>query len=105
VDHIKLLRRIIRDESDQAPARVVFTFDGDAAGQKAALKVFDEDQRWASQSYVAVAPEGMDPCDLRKAKGDAEVRALVADATPMFEFAARTVLKRFDLSTPEGRVA
>lgn len=105
VDHIKLLRRIIRDETDQAPAKVVFTFDGDAAGQKAALRVFDEDQRWAAQSYVAVAPEGMDPCDLRKAKGEEAVRALVADATPMFEFAARTILARFDLTTPEGRVA
>ena len=105
VDHIKLLRRIIRDESDQAPAKVVFTFDGDAAGQKAALKVFAEDQRWAAQSYVAVAPDGMDPCDLRKAKGDAALAALVADAAPMFEFAARTLLARFDLSTPEGRVA
>ena len=56
VDHIKILRRILRDEADRAPARVVFTFDGDAAGQKAAMKAFGEDQRWAAQSFVAVAP-------------------------------------------------
>ncbi len=66
VDHIKILRRIIRDEAELTPARVVFTFDGDAAGQKAAMRAFEEDQRWASQSYVAVAPGGMDPCELRK---------------------------------------
>ncbi len=104
VGHIKILRRIMRDEADLAPARVVFTFDGDKAGQQAAMKAFAEDQRWASQSYVAVAEAGMDPCDLRKAKGDAAVRALIDDATPMFEFAVRTTLARFDLSHPEGRV-
>ena len=105
VDHIKILRRIIRDEEGTSPARVVFTFDGDAAGQKAAMKAFGEDQRWASQSYVAVAPDGMDPCDLRRAKGPAAVVALIEDATPMFEFAVRTTLARFDLGSPEGRVA
>ncbi|MBD3784299.1 MAG: DNA primase, partial [Micrococcales bacterium] len=104
VDHIKILRRIMRDEADQAPARVVFTFDGDAAGQKAAMRAFGEDQRWASQSFVAVAPEGMDPCELRLARGDAAVRALVDDAAPMFEFAVRTTIARFDLETAEGRV-
>jgi DNA primase len=104
IEHIKILRRIIRDEADLAPARVVFTFDGDAAGQKAAMKAFGEDQRWAAQSFVAVAPDGMDPCELRLAKGDAEVRALVDGAVPMFEFAVRTTIGRFDLGTAEGRV-
>ncbi|HZB66435.1 MAG TPA: DNA primase [Ornithinibacter sp.] len=104
VEHIKILRRIMRDEAELAPARVVFTFDGDAAGQKAAMKAFGEDQRWAAQSFVAVAPDGMDPCDLRIAKGDAAVRALVDGAVPMFEFAARTTIRRFDLDTAEGRV-
>ncbi|MBM6403617.1 DNA primase [Phycicoccus sp. CSK15P-2] len=104
VDHIKVLRRIMRDEADLAPAKVVFTFDGDAAGQKAAMKAFGEDQRWAAQSFVAVAPDGMDPCELRLAKGDAEVAALVDGAVPMFEFAVRTTIHRFDLDTAEGRV-
>ena len=104
VDHIKVLRRIMRDEADLAPARVVFTFDGDAAGQKAAMKAFGEDQRWASQSFVAVAEGGMDPCELRIAQGDDAVRHLVDDAVPMFEFAVRTTIARFDMSTAEGRV-
>ena len=104
VDHIKVLRRIMRDEPDLSPARVVFTFDGDAAGQKAAMKAYAEDQRWASQSFVAVAKDGMDPCDLRLREGDAAVRDLVESAVPMFEFAVRTTLERFDLSSAEGRV-
>jgi len=104
VEHIKILRRIMRDESDMAPARVIFTFDGDAAGQKAAMRAFGEDQRWASQSFVAVESSGKDPCELRQAGGDAAIRALVEDAVPMFEFAVRTTIARFDLSGAEGRV-
>ena len=103
-DHIKIIRRIVRDEADVAPARVVFTFDGDKAGQEAAMKAYSQDDKWASQSFVAVAKDGMDPCDLRLREGDTAVRELVADAVPMFEFAVRTTLARFDLNTAEGRV-
>jgi DNA primase len=103
-EHIKVLRRIMRDEADLAPARVIFTFDGDAAGQKAAMRAFADDQKWSSQSFVAVEASGMDPCELRQAKGDPAVQALVEDAVPMFEFAVRTTIKRYDLATAEGRV-
>ena len=105
VDHIKSLRRIMRDEAGGTPARVTFTFDGDAAGQKAAMKAFEEDQRWASQSFVAVAKDGMDPCDLRLRHGDEAVKALIDDAVPMFEFAVRTTISGFDLDHAEGRVS
>lgn len=104
VEHIKMLRRLMRDESDLAPAKVVFTFDGDAAGQKAAMRAFGEDQRWASQCFVAVEASGKDPCELRQGGGDGAVRALVEDAVPMFEFAVQTTLARFDLTGAEGRV-
>jgi len=104
VEHIKLLRRLMRDEPDLAPAKVVFTFDGDAPGQKAAMRAFREDERWASQSFVAVEGSGKDPCELRQSGGDAAVVALVEDAVPMFEFAVRTTLGRFDLTGAEGRV-
>src|SRR6476661_816419 len=104
VDHIKMLRRIMRDEADLAPSKVVFTFDGDAAGQKAAMRAFGEDQRWASQSFVAVAKSGMDPCELRQADGPEAVKALVDDAVPMCEFAVRTTIGRYDLDTAEGRI-
>jgi DNA primase len=103
-EHIKLLRRMMRDEADLAPARVIFTFDGDKAGQKAAMRAFADDQKWSSQSFVAVEASGMDPCELRQAKGDPAVQALVEDAVPMFEFAVRTTIKRYDLTTAEGRV-
>ena len=103
VDHIKVLRRVLGDDS--GVGEVVFTFDGDAAGQKAAMRAFAEERRFAAQTFVAVAPDGLDPCDLRLARGDGAVRSLVESKTPMFEFVIRHTLSRFDLETVEGRVA
>src|SRR4051794_28005553 len=103
-DHIKTLRRLMRDEAGLAPARVIFTFDGDAAGQKAAMRAFADDEKWTSQSFVAVEKSGKDPCELRQAGGDPAVQALIEDAVPMFEFAVRTTIKRFDVETAEGRI-
>lgn len=101
-DHIKVLRRVMGD--DNASGEVVFTFDGDEAGQKAALRAFTEDDRFNAQTFVAVAPDGLDPCDLRLQRGDAAVRSLMDSKQPMFEFAIDRKLGGFDLSTVEGRV-
>ncbi|MEV5382666.1 DNA primase [Streptomyces sp. NPDC052721] len=101
-EHIKILRRLLMDNGS---ARVIFTFDGDAAGQKAALRAFEDDQKFAAETYIAVAPDGMDPCDLRLAKGDEAVADLVEPRTPLFEFALRQIVSRYDLDTPAGRAA
>ncbi|MER6385317.1 DNA primase [Streptomyces sp. NPDC001250] len=99
-DHIKILRRLLMDNGS---ARVIFTFDGDAAGQKAALRAFEDDQKFAAETYIAIAPDGMDPCELRLAKGDEAVADLVEPRTPLFEFALRQIVSRYDLDTPAGR--
>ncbi|MFJ6566399.1 DNA primase [Streptomyces sp. NPDC091292] len=101
-DHIKILRRLLMDNGS---ARVIFTFDGDAAGQKAALRAFEDDQKFAAETYIAIAPDGMDPCELRLAKGDEAVADLVEPRTPLFEFALRQIVNRYDLETPAGRAA
>ncbi|MEU2286076.1 DNA primase [Streptomyces sp. NPDC013178] len=101
-DHIKILRRLLMDNGS---ARVIFTFDGDAAGQKAALRAFEDDQKFAAETYIAIAPDGMDPCDLRLTKGDDAVADLVEPRTPLFEFALRQIVRRYDLDTPAGRAA
>ncbi|MFJ4711847.1 DNA primase [Streptomyces sp. NPDC088785] len=101
-DHIKILRRLLMDNGS---ARVIFTFDGDAAGQKAALRAFEDDQKFAAETYIAIAPDNMDPCDLRLAKGDDAVADLVQPRTPLFEFALRQIVARYDLETPAGRAA
>ncbi|GAA1265774.1 DNA primase [Arthrobacter pascens] len=102
-DHIKIARRLLSD--DGTGGEVIFTFDGDAAGQKAALRAFEEDQRFVAQTYVAVEPTGADPCDLRQTRGDAAVRELISTRRPLFEFAIRAALRRHNLDTVEGRVA
>ncbi|MGI5454620.1 DNA primase [Streptomyces sp. CA-249302] len=101
-DHIKILRRLLMDNGS---ARVIFTFDGDAAGQKAALRAFEDDQKFAAETYIAIAPDGMDPCELRLAKGDEAVADLVEPRTPLFEFALRQIVVRYDLDTPAGRAS
>ncbi|SDN08060.1 DNA primase [Cryobacterium flavum] len=103
VDHIKVLRRVLGDDS--GVGEVVFTFDPDAAGQKAAMRAFSEEQRFSAQTYVAVGPEGLDPCDLRLQRGDDAVRRLVDSKKPMFEFMIRQILSQYNLDTVEGRTA
>jgi DNA primase len=103
-DHVKVLRRLMID-ADWQVAEVIFTFDGDAAGQKAALRAFHLESRFATQTYVAVQPDGLDPCDLRLKHGDAAVRDLIARRVPVYEFAIRAELARHNLETNEGRLA
>ena len=113
-DHVRVVRRLVGDTSAGAGVQlaggtssggeIIFTFDGDAAGQKAAMRAFGEDQRFYAQTFVAVEPSGMDPCDLRLARGPDAVKALVTSRQPLFEFVIRTTLDSFDLDTAEGRV-
>ena len=103
-DHIKVLRRLIMD-TDRGVGEVIFTFDGDAAGQRAALRAFDMEAKFVTQTYVTVQPDGLDPCDLRQQRGGAAVCDLIARRVPLFEFAIKGVLGHHDLNTTEGQLA
>ncbi|MBK8078207.1 MAG: DNA primase [Kineosporiaceae bacterium] len=112
-DHLRIVRRLLGDEAGKGSIdlisktfsrSVVFVFDGDEAGLKAAQRAFGGDQNFAALTYIAVAPDGMDPCELRQAHGDEAVAALVAARRPLFEFAIRATLEHLDLSTAEGRI-
>jgi DNA primase len=113
-DHAKVVRRLLGDTTAggglqlasgaSLGGEVIFTFDGDAAGQKAAIRAFGEDQRFHAQTFVSVEPSGMDPCDLRLERGPEAVKALVDGRVPLFEFVIRTTIDTFDLDTVEGRV-
>ena len=110
-DHVKVIRRLMGDTGSaqvkvgSTGAKVIFTFDGDEAGQNAALKSFALDQQFLAQTFVAVDPSGQDPCELRQHGGDAAVRALLNARVPLYEFVIKTTLAGHDLDTPEGRVA
>jgi len=103
-EHLAMLRRLMMDDSFFR-GELIYVFDGDEAGKAAALKAFGGEQHLAGQSFVAVAPDGMDPCDLRLASGDGVLRDLVARRTPLFEFVIRAALGEIDLDNAEGRVA
>ncbi len=103
-DHARLLRRLMGDH-DAFHGEVIFTFDGDEAGQAAALKVFAGDQNFVTQTYVAIEPTGLDPCDLRLQRGDAAVRELVARRLPLYRFVMSNLLKQHDLDRADGRLA
>ncbi|WP_375433261.1 DNA primase [uncultured Friedmanniella sp.] len=103
-DHAKLLRRLMGDH-DAFRGEVIFTFDGDAAGQAAALKVFSGDQNFVAQTYVAIEPTGLDPCDLRLQHGDAAVRELVGRRVPLYRFVMTNVLSKHDLDRADGRLS
>ena len=101
-EHIAVIRRLLMD-SDTFTGEVIFTFDGDAAGMKAAERAFTDDQKFMAQTYVAIEPTGMDPCELRMKSGDTAVLDLVARRIPLVEFVLRNTVGRFDLDTAEGR--
>jgi len=102
-EHSRVLRRFLNDH-EEFRGEVIFTFDGDAAGQKAAIRAFAGDQNFVSQTYVAVEPSGMDPCDLRIKSGDAAVRELVARRVPLYRFVLSNVVGKYDLDRADGRV-
>ena len=116
-EHAKIVRRLIADDSlgavqlvgplkvkDQPlSSRIVFTFDGDAAGQKAALHAFGLDSAFLSQTFVAVADDNLDPCDLRIERGNEAVRSLIARAKPLYDFVIDAAISRFDLTYTPGQ--
>lgn len=117
-EHAKIVRRLISDDSLGAvqligplkvegqplSSRIVFTFDGDAAGQKAALHAFSLDSAFLSQTFVAVADGNLDPCDLRIQQGDEAVRSLIAGAKPLYDFVIDTAIGRFDTAFTTGQM-
>lgn len=117
-EHAKIVRRLIADDSLGAvqlvgpmkvegqtlSSRVVFTFDGDAAGQKAALHAFGLDSAFLSQTFVAVADDNLDPCDLRIERGDEAVRSLVENAKPLYDFVIDSAIHRFDTQYATGQM-
>ena len=102
-EHIKLINRLLGQSQD--PASVVFTFDPDAAGQKAALKVYGDSSKFNALTFVAAGPDGLDPADLRQQRGDAAITQMLESKKPLFEFVIRHRISQFTLTDLDSRVA
>ncbi len=103
-EHIKLINRLFGSSSGD-PASVVFTFDPDAAGEKAALRMYSDTSKFNALTYVAAGPEGLDPSDLRQQRGDAAIGLMIENRKPLFEFVIRHRIAKYNLNDLESRVA
>lgn len=101
-EHVTLIRRVMGDTA-KSSGEVIFTFDPDMAGKQAAIRAFAEESRFAAETYVAVAEDGLDPADLRQQKGDEAIRAMIENKKPMVEFMIRSTIEGFNLETFEGQ--
>ena len=103
-EHVNIINRLLSGGTEGV-AEVIFCFDPDEAGQKAAMRAWEQSSQFKAQTYVAVGPDGLDPCDLRSQKGDEAVKAMIANRKPIYEFMVRQYIDKFDLSNVAGRVA
>ena len=102
-DHIKLINRLFG--TSEEPASVVFTFDPDAAGEKAALRVYGDTSKFNALTFVASGPEGLDPSDLRQQRGDGAIGQMLEARKPLFEFVIRHRIGKFSLNDLDSRAA
>ncbi|MFM2023410.1 MAG: hypothetical protein RIR89_802 [Actinomycetota bacterium] len=102
-EHIKLINRLLGQSTE--PASVVFTFDPDAAGEKAALRVYGDANKFNALTFVASGPAGLDPSDLRQQQGDSAVVEMLKNRKPLFEFVIQHRLSQFSLEGIDSRVA
>jgi DNA primase len=93
-EHFRLLKGF-------AP-RIVLAYDADAAGQAAASRFYEWEQRYDVDVAVAALPAGADPADLARRDPEA-LRQAVKSAKPFLEFRLERVLGAANLRTPEGR--
>lgn len=103
-DHIRILNRMLGNDP-AAPAEVIFNFDPDEAGQKAAMRAFADSSKFNAQTFVAIGPDGLDPSDLRQQRGDEAVVAMIEAKRPLLEFAIDRSVSKFDLNSREGQVS
>ena len=108
-----LTRQHIRLLSRHAQRRIVYLFDGDEAGQRAAdraLGFIDEGMTpEAGRSQIELAavtlPDNLDPAEFVAARGADALRELVGAARPLLQYGIERRLAAHDLSRPEGRAA
>ena len=94
-EHVRLIKRYA--------SRVVLAFDADSAGQGAAERFYEWEQKYQVQVSVLRLPDGKDPGELAQ-RDPAALAAAVADAAPFLAFRLRRVVDRQAARTPEERV-
>ena len=97
-DHISMLCKANRN--------IIFCFDGDAAGQKAAARACDIVMpflRDTSDVRFAFVTGGKDPDEVLKSGGDAAMQKIIDASTGLTDFLWNLANAGFNVSTPGGR--
>ena len=93
--HVKTLTRFTK--------KIIYMFDGDAAGQKAARRAIQFIEKDDIDLRCVTLPGGMDPDDYVRANGPDKLRALIAASEPLMDFVFRKLEEDSDIATPGGR--
>ena len=93
--HVKTLTRFAK--------RIVYMFDGDAAGQKAARRAIQFIEQDSMDLRCVVLPDGNDPMEFITAHGGEALQARIDAAEPLMDFVYRSLQESSDITTPGGR--
>ena len=93
--HVRTLTRFTK--------KIVYMFDGDAAGQKAARRAIQFIEKDDIDLRCVTLPGGMDPDDYVRAEGVDNLRALISASEPLMDFVFRKLEEESDIATPGGR--
>lgn len=93
--HVKTLTRFTK--------KIIYMFDGDAAGQKAARRAIRFIEKDDIDLRCVILPDGQDPDDFVRANGGEALRALLDQSIPLMDFVFGKLEEESDISTPGGR--
>lgn len=94
-----MARRLVSESG-----KIVFCFDGDAAGVEAANKVFKNIPLIHSQSYAVPFPDDTDPCDYRMSHGAEKLAEYVnKNSIPLVEFVIDNMAKEYNMDSTLDR--
>ena len=95
------VQKLLRQTDD-----VIFSFDGDKAGRKAARRALEACLPQVSDNKTIkflFLPQEHDPDSFVRERGADAFEQEIADAMPLSQFLLREVTQEHDLDTPEGR--
>lgn len=93
--HVKTLTRFTK--------KIIYMFDGDAAGQKAARRAVQFIEKDDIDLRCVILPDGQDPDDFVRARGGEALRDLLDHSIPLMDFVFGKLEEESDISTPGGR--
>ena len=93
--HVKTLTRFAK--------RIIYLFDGDEAGQRAAERAIQFVEKESVDLRCVILPDNLDPMEFVSQRGADALRELLAQAQPLMDFVFGRLVEKADITTPGGR--